>query len=124
MTIQPMAAWLEIPVTDLDAAHAFYDEVFGWTSTKVTDMGPNPIVVLNSADVAGGAHLYPGKPAAAGTGATMHLTVTDSVEATAERAIKVGGQILGPIIPIPSGRFQYMLDLDGNSIGLFEEGAA
>lgn len=124
MKTQPTAAWLEIPVTDLEAAHAFYDEVFGWTSQVITDMGPNPIVVFNSADEAGGGHLYVGRPAAAGTGMTTHLTVTDTVEATAERAIKAGGQIVGPIVPIPSGRFQYMLDLDGNSIGLFQEGAA
>ena len=124
MTFQPMTAWLEIPVSDLDKAMAFYDATFDWTSQMVTDMGPNPIVVLNGADEAGGAHLYPGKPAAAGTGSTAHLTVTDTIEATAERAIKAGGQILGPIIPIPHGRFQYMLDLDGNSNGLFELKAA
>lgn len=120
MTNQPIVAWTEIPVKDLKASMAFYDTVFGWTSAMNTDMGPNPIVVLNGADEGGGGHLYPGKPAKAGTGSTAHLTVTDTIEATAARAIDAGGQILGPVVDIPSGRFQYMLDLDGNSIGLFQ----
>ncbi|MCF2871010.1 VOC family protein [Octadecabacter sp. G9-8] len=123
MTFQPMTAWIEIPVTDLDASAKFYDAVFGWTSQKITDMGPNPIVVLNGADEAGGGHLYPGTPAA-NSGSTVHLTVTDTVEATAARATKAGGQVMGPIVDIPSGRFQYMTDLDGNSIGMFELKAA
>lgn len=118
--VQPMAAWFEIPVTDLARAQAFYDEVCGWTSQVVTNMGPNPIVVLDGGDVAGGGHLYEGKPAAAGIGATIHVTIKGALEAAAERAIKAGGQIVGPIVPIPHGRFQYMIDPDGNSIGLFE----
>ncbi len=121
---QPMTAWLEIPVTDLEKSMSFYDAVFGWTSSIVTDMGPNPIAVLNAASDTSGGHLYPGKPAKAGTGATLHLTVSDTIEAAAGRAIDAGGEILGPIVDIPPGRFQYMLDLDGNSIGLFEPKAA
>lgn len=120
----PMTAWFEIPVTDLEKSMAFYDKVFGWTSSIVTDMGPNPIAVLNAASDASGGHLYPGNPAKAGTGATMHLTVSDTIEAAAGRAFDAGGEIVGPIVDIPVGRFQYMLDLDGNSIGLFQSKAA
>jgi len=123
MTEQPMTAWIEIPVTDLDESHKFYDAAFGWASQLVTDMGPNPFVILNGADNGGGGHLYPGKPAA-NSGTTVHLTVTDTLEATAERVGKAGGQVLGPIVEIPAGRFQYMTDLDGNSIGMFELKAA
>jgi len=118
-----MVAWIEIPVTDLEAAHTFYDAAFGWTSQLVSDMGPNPIVVLNAADNGGGGHLYPGKPAV-NSGTTVHLTVTDTLEATAQRVEKAGGHVLGPVVEIPAGRFQYMTDLDGNSIGMFELKAA
>ena len=124
MTFQPMAAWLEIPVSDLEASKTYYDQVFGWSSMMLSDMGPNPIVVLNGADVAGGGHLYPGKSPEAGTGATMHLTVNGALEDAIARVEPAGGQVVGPIVEIPSGRFQYTLDLDGNSIGLFEVKAA
>lgn len=120
---QPMVAWVEIPVADLDAAHNFYDAAFGWSSKRVTNMGPNPIVVLNGQNDGGGGHLYQGKPAV-GSGTTVHLTVSDTIEATAKRVQQAGGQVMGPIVDIPAGRFQYMIDPDGNSIGMFELMAA
>jgi predicted enzyme related to lactoylglutathione lyase len=65
-----------------------------------------------------GGHLYPGKPAAAGTGPTIHLVV-DDVDAAAGRVKDAGGQVVSPVISIPAGRFAYCLDLDGNSFGVF-----
>lgn len=119
----PLTAWVEIPVSDLDAAVAYYDKVFGWTSTIRTDMGPNPIANLNDGMDAGGAHLYPGMPGK-GSGATTHLKINGKIEEAAARVIEAGGEVVGPIVEIPPGRFQYTLDLDGNSIGLFEPAAA
>jgi len=119
MTQTNMVAWVEIPVTDLEASVAYYDEVFGWKSTIRTDMGPNPIANLNDGEDAAGGHLYSGKPGK-GTGSTTHLVIRDTIEAAAERVVKAGGQVVGPIVDIPPGRFQYTLDLDGNSVGLFE----
>lgn len=124
MTHQPMTAWIEIPVSDLEKSMAYYDEVFGWSSKIVADMGPNPIALLNGENEGGGGHLYPGKTPTAGTGATLHLTCTGKLEDAGARVTKAGGELLGPIVEIPAGRFQYSLDLDGNSIGLFELKAA
>jgi len=111
--------WMEIPVTDLDAAQAFYGKVTGRSFTVQAD-GPNPIAIFDAADpnsVAG--HLYPGKPAAQGEGPTVHLSTRASLEDALERVMEAGGRVLSPIISIPSGRFAYCQDLDGNSFGLF-----
>ncbi|MEH3053884.1 MAG: hypothetical protein PGN13_07740, partial [Patulibacter minatonensis] len=67
-------------------------------------------------------HLYEGTPATGGAGPTIHLWV-ESVEAAADRAKEAGAELVGPVIEIPVGRFQYIVDLDGNSIGLFEPAA-
>ncbi len=123
MTTQPTVVWTEIPVTDIDAAMAFYTEVFGWQMQR-DDSGPNPMANFN-ADMSGIAgHLYPGTPAKDGNGPTIHLAVPDKLEDCAARAEKAGATILGPVIEIPPGRFQYAMDPDGNSIGLFEAKAA
>ena len=120
--MQPLVVWTEIPVTDLQKSANFYGEVFGWTM-EITNMGPNDVAMFNALTdddpntVAG--HLYPGKPAA-GSGATIHIGVPDSVEAAAARVFDNGGQVMGPVVDIPQGRFQYATDLDGNSIALFE----
>lgn len=112
-------AWTEIPVTDLERAMAFYGAVLELTLTR-TDAGPNPIADFPHGEGAVSGHLYPGQPAPAGTGPTIHLGVPGTVEEAAERCTRAGGTLVGPVIEIPPGRFQYAQDLDGNSIGLFE----
>ena len=114
--------WSEIPVTDLDKAISFYAEATGMTLNKITDMGPNPIAIFATEDektgVAG--HLYPGKPAAAGTGSTLHFATEGKLEATLERVKAAGASEFSEIITIPPGRFFYCQDPDGNSIAFFE----
>ena len=111
--------WTEIPVIDLARAKAFYAAVL---AAELTDqeMGPNMTAVLpmTSQGSASG-HLYVGKPAAPGTGPTVHLAVGDALEDALARVVPAGGQVVSPVIEIPAGRFAYCLDPDGNSFGLF-----
>ena len=116
--------WMEIPVRDMKAGTDFYTSVFDF-EFKMDETGPNPVAMICAADESGTAgHLYPGTPAEDGAGPTIHLIVPDSVEKTAERCRAAGGVVLGPVIEIPPGRFQYAKDPDGNSIGMFEPKAA
>jgi len=119
MSDQPIVVWGEIPVTDLQKSVAFYNTVFGY-GAKIDRSGPNPMAMLGDGMSGTGAHLYPGKPAADGNGATLHLAVPDSLEATMQRCKTAGGTVLSDPIEIPPGRFAYALDPDGNSLGLFE----
>jgi uncharacterized protein len=122
MTHQPthFTVWTEIPVTDLDRGTDFYAAVFGTTLLR-HQMGPNEVATLPTADGKGiAANLYPGKPAAAGTGPTIHLLLPDALEAGLDRLRKAGGTVVSDPVAIPEGRFAYCLDPDGNSIGLFE----
>lgn len=113
------AVWFEIPVTDMDAARAFYGAVLQNT-LDLEDGGPNPMArFVGKAEDSVCGHLYPGKPAPAGTGPTIHLSVPAPLEAAVERVTAHGGQVVTPIIAIPAGRFAYCLDPDGNSFGLF-----
>jgi hypothetical protein len=113
------AVWFEIPVSDLDAAKRFYEEALSIEMTR-NDEGPNPMVMFSTtADMGVSGHLYPGKPAEAGSGNTIHLAVTGSLDDAMARVKAAGGQVLSPAIEIPAGSFFYATDLDGNSIGLF-----
>lgn len=112
--------WMEIPVRDMKAGMEFYKAVFDY-EFKVDETGPNPITFICAAEQRGvSGHLYPGTPAEDGAGPTIHLTVPGKVEEAAERCRTAGGVVLGPVIEIPPGRFQYAKDPDGNSIGMFE----
>ena len=119
-TPQSAVVWCEFPVADLEKAVAFYSAVFDY-EMKIETAGPNPVAFLPYDGTNGTAgHLYPGKPAAPGTGPTVHLAVPDTVEATRDRLLAAGGASDGPIIPMEFGRWCYATDPDGNSLGLFE----
>ena len=114
------AVWFEIPVSDFDRARAFYGKVLqnetqgrsAMDRTRWRSLSPR-----TSPSVAG--HLYPGTPAARGTGSTIHLAVAAPLEEALERVTANGGEVVSPIVTIPAGRFAYCLDPDGNSFGLF-----
>ena len=121
MSASPNAVvWAEIPVADLGRAKAFYAAVLQQELTE-QDGGPNPMVTFATEPDGGVAgHLYPGSPAPAGTGNTVHFAAPGALEATMERVRSAGGQVVGEPIAIPAGRFCYALDPDGNSVGFFE----
>ncbi|MCR9085677.1 MAG: VOC family protein [Rhodobacteraceae bacterium] len=111
--------WFEIPVTDLDRARAFYSAVLRRELSRMDD-GPNPMVAFTEMSDAGvSGHLYPGTPAAAGAGSTIHFAAPDGLDAVAARVREAGGEVVSEPIEIPSGAFFYATDPDGNSIGFF-----
>lgn len=113
------AVWFEIPAKDFEKTKAFYAAVLQ-TEMTTNDDGPNPMAPFATKEpgaVAG--HVYPGKPAARGTGNTIHLAVASPLEDAMQRVADNGGEVVSPIVTIPAGRFVYCLDPDGNSIGLF-----
>ncbi|SLN39244.1 Glyoxalase-like domain protein [Pseudoruegeria aquimaris] len=110
--------WCEIPVSNLADAMVFYATVLDWELT-LDETGPNPVAFFPMTESSVAGHLYPGKPGK-GAGPTVHLAVPDTAEAAAARAEAAGGtRVMGPIT-IPAGQFIYILDPDGNSVGLFE----
>ena len=113
-----IVVWSEVPVTDIDRAIRFYNAVFGWEMT-VDETGPNPMAVFGGNMETVGGHLYPGTPADE-NGPTIHIAIPDRLEEAVERCWKEGGRVLGAPIEIPPGRFAYITDPDGNSIGMFE----
>jgi len=122
MTYRPkdFTVWAEIPVTDMARAVAFYNAVTD-AGLEIDDSGPNPVAMFKPLEANGVAgHLYPGKPATDGSGPTIHLAAPGKLEDTLERVRKAGGEVVSDPIPLPVGRFAYIRDLDGNSIGMFE----
>ncbi len=122
MTFTPENAivWAEIPVTDMDRAQSYYKAI-GFADFAIMTDGPNPIAIFQNKDhvkgVAG--HLYEGKPAARGTGPTVHLAAPDALSTVATRVTEAGGTVLSAPVTIPAGQFIYTEDPDGNSVAFF-----
>lgn len=112
--------WTEIPVTDLNRANAFYEMLLEAPLTE-DDGGPQRILLLpDLGSEAFIGHLYEGKPVSEGDGITVHLAVDGNLENVMERIKKAGGEVISPVITIPSGSFFYAKDPDGNSLGIFK----
>lgn len=126
MTAHPAnsVAWFEIPVTDLGKATAFYGTVTGFPLT-MEKMGPMEMAYFayerGGMNVSG--HLIEGTPAAANTGARIHLYVAGTVEQAADRVKTAGGQVVSPVFDIPTGRYANCLDPDGNAFGIYTSAA-
>lgn len=121
MTIEANSAlvWAEILVTDLDASSAFYAAITGRKMNR-EEMGPMSVAVFEYGEDGVSAHLMEGKPAISGSGTIVHFAAQGTIEEMMERVTKAGGRILGDPVSMPFGRFVYVADLDGNTIGLFE----
>ena len=116
--------WTEIPSADVDRAVPFYETVL-MTRLEKTEMGPDTTWVFRTSNHPNGiaGHVYGGKSAGDGTGPTVHLAAPGKLEDALDRVRSAGGKVVSDPIPMPFGRFAYICDLDGNSIGLFEPAA-
>jgi predicted enzyme related to lactoylglutathione lyase len=114
--------WFDIPVTDLDRARRFYDAVLGY-GLELHDENPDfPMAVFPVADpgeVSIGGALVKGPGETPGVGATVYLAV-DDVDGALSRVENAGGQIQEPAVDTPYGRIAFIIDSEGNRVGLHE----
>jgi hypothetical protein len=112
--------WDELGTTDVEAAKAFYGEVFGWT-TEDMDMGPNGVYTIfnrGGGEQVGGAMTLP-----EGAPHPYWLTYvgSDDVDGCVERAAKAGGSTIMEPADVPTvGRLAILRDPQGAVFGLFK----
>lgn len=105
----------EIGCRDANAASAFYRELFGWT---VTDEGDSASIETGApGGITGHINTMQREP----SNYTIFYVAVDDIEDAVLKAEALGGKTLLPIIPIPQGRFTWIQDVEGNTIGLIQE---
>lgn len=118
----------KLVVTDLDAAHAFYRDVFGLTEqARVSaDIGDRAIDEIMYAPTApGGASFvllrFTDAPDPAPAGVIPGF-VTDDVDATVERAVAAGGSVVAAAHDMPEHgvRVAFVADIEGRLIELVQ----
>lgn len=104
----------EIGCAQRDGAVEFYSKLFGW---KTRQMGPVVSVDTGSKGIGGNittlgyqAFQY-----------TMFYVAVRDLDDTLQRALNLGGKIMVPPVKIPTGTFAWILDLEGNTIGLWQK---
>jgi predicted enzyme related to lactoylglutathione lyase len=102
----------ELITPDLDAARAFYEPVFGWTTQAFG--GPEMVLVLNDGAVNGSMLAVPGAPAH-----WRPCFAVASTDAALRRVRELGGSVLSEPLEIPDGSLAVAADPEGTSFSLF-----
>jgi uncharacterized protein len=120
-TMQNPIAYVEIPVTDLARARAFYTQVFGMTLGEPTRVDGYDMVFFPFAEGAPGvtAALVKGDVYVPSTSGPIVYFHTDAIEATLAKAVAAGGHILYPVKSVGEfGHVAEFKDTEGNRIAL------
>ena len=108
-------SWNELIAPDMEGAAAFYTKLLGWEAVPMAGGMHYTLFKKNGADV-GGLMSIPGVPPH-----WMSYVTVESADASAARAVELGGTICKPAFDIPNvGRIAIVQDPQGAAIGLFQ----
>jgi uncharacterized protein len=114
-------SWAELNARGVDSAVPFYERVFGWT-TRRSPMPGGPDYIefqIEGESIAGAWEMNPMVPAEVPSYWLVYFGV-DDVDATAARAVELGGREMAPPSDFPGGRFAIITDPQGASFGLLK----
>jgi uncharacterized protein len=106
--------YVELPVSDIGAARAFYERAFGWTMTA---FGPTYAATLT-----GDTDIGLQADAAEATRAPLPVIEVEDLEAALQAVTDAGGTIVRPIFAFPGGRRFQFLDPGGNELAAVKSG--
>ena len=108
--------YVELVVTDLDAAKRFYADAFGWT---FTDYGPGYAGIASPSGDGSevGGFLLADEPRP--VGGPLVLLYSDDLDATSSGIVAAGGTILQAPYAFPGGRRLHFADPSGNELGVW-----
>ena len=104
--------YVELAVSDLDAAKAFYTSAFGWS---LNDYGSDYAGIQGPDREVGGLRL----DSDVRSGGPFVLLWSDDLERSAEAITAAGGTITAPIYSFPGGRRLHFADPSGNELGVY-----
>ena len=108
--------YLEFQVKSIPASKAFFSEVFGWS---FIDYGDTYCSITNASIDAG--FYLSDNTMLTETGSALIVLYSKDLEATREKVIHAGGQILKPIFDFPGGRRFHFLDVNSNEFAVWSE---
>ncbi len=127
ITMEPITAgtfcWNELAVRDTEKATAFYTALFGWTS-ETSKEGPMPYTVFKMGEhpVGGMIQMDSNWPEDVPSHWGCYIS-TDDVDATATRAVELGGTLCcEPQEAGEEGRFAVLQDPAGAVVNVFKGG--
>lgn len=110
--------YVELAVTDLERAKAFYAEAFGW---QFNDYGPQYAGIRDPWDDSGaemgGLRLGPEVRA----GGPLVLLYSTDLDRSVEAVTRAGGRVVSGPYEFPGGRRFHFTDPSGNELGVWAD---
>lgn len=106
--------YVELTVTDLEVARAFYHDAFGW---EFNDYGPMYAGIRGAGESEVGGLAVADEPRPAG-GPFVILFSTD-LDASSRAIEQAGGRIVEQPYEFPGGRRLHFVDPSGNELGVW-----
>ena len=100
--------YVELPVSDIRAASAFYEAAFGWS---LTGFGPTYAATLT-----GDTDIGLQGDAAEASKAPLPVIDVPDLESALQAVQEAGGRVVRPIFAFPGGRRFHFLDPSGNEL--------
>lgn len=113
--------WFDIPAIDFERAVKFYETILGVTLQRALSPGSNTMNGIFPVDSNGstGAVCAGEGYAPSADGSIIYLNADGQLDAILSRVEAAGGRILRPKIDIdPFGHFAWLIDTEGNRVGL------
>ena len=108
--------YVEFPAKDIEAAKAFFTEVFGWS---FTDYGPE-YTVFTDEGINGGFYKSD-LTASTDNGSALIVFYSEALEQTQSKIENAGGTIVKPIFSFPGGRRFQFGDPNGNEYAVWSD---
>ena len=115
--------WFEIPAYDINRAAKFYSTVLG-AELEIAEMSPGYLMAMLPSEGGVGGALVQGDGYAPSTDGTLvYLNGGEDLALPLGNVESAGGQVLVPKTDIgENGFFAYILDSEGNKVGLHSMG--
>jgi predicted enzyme related to lactoylglutathione lyase len=116
--------WIEIRTNNIEATAAFYESLFGWQMIDKVTADGSDVWIFDTGDEPRLQNLRRGgiwlRPEVEQLGFVVYILV-DDIGATLEHVTRLGGEVVGPRIPVGAGHAAYFTDPSGNLVALYEE---
>ena len=120
------STWLDLSITDTEAAKAFYSGLFGWEFEDLGESMNHYHLIRNDGALVGGLMNVSGMTCPAGDPLPPEWSVylaVDDADARTAKATEAGGTVIVPPDAISdAGRMSVVLDATGAPIGLWQAG--
>jgi predicted enzyme related to lactoylglutathione lyase len=120
--------WFEIPVTDLQRARKFYENILDIEMVSRTDGNEeavffphDPNVIQATSGRVTGVLSKTNRNSPSANGTMIYINACPSLQIVLDRVEKAGGKIIAPKTEIPAGYIAAIIDSEGNKVGLHAE---